>query len=211
MVGCDTMSGPIGGGSFDPLVPPGANTQPTVVDTRSEFRPGQIGAVSMQNAGFYNSVPRGNADPDRLLTRGTQVKIIASQDTYLKVELDDGKVGYVPSIMVEDPKAAPSPNEVQVYPPLSGSGTVPIIPLEPTDPSNPQAPGPEELPSVIEPDTPEPAPAPPPVPSDLGTPAPPIRTDTAEPPKETPPAGGEAEPPKEDGAEEEKEEATGAQ
>ena len=188
MVGCDTMSGPIEGGSFDPLVPPGADTGPRVVETREQFKPGQIGAVSMNNAGFFNTLPRGSANPDRLLNAGSQVKIISAEGSYLKVELDDGKVGYVPSIMVEDPRSAPSPNEVQVYPPLQGTDAVPIIPLTPGDPTIPQTPATDALPSVIEPDAPaDQPPAPPPVPADLTTPPPPIQPDAAGTPQ--PPAG----------------------
>ena len=161
------------------------------------LRPGQIAMVSMDNAGFYNRMPRGSADPDKLLRSGSQVKVVAREGSYLKVELDDGNVGYVPAIMVDDPASSPSPGEVQVYPPLPGA--VPIVPLEPADPNDPLAPSPEELPAVIEPE-PEPAtatdtpPPPPPMPDDLTAPAPPIRSDEG--PAEAPPE------PAEEGAEE---------
>jgi hypothetical protein len=187
LIGCDTMSGPIGSSSFDPLVPPGSETSPPVVAAGGGFRPGQITAVSMDNAAFFNQLPRGSSDPNELLRAGTQVKVVAIEGSYLKVELDSGKVGYLPAMMVTDPAAKPSPNEVQVYPPLPGTQTVPIIPLEPANPNDPQAPSPEELPSMIEPDgTAENPPPPPPVPGDLKTPAPPIKPNTTDAPQPPP-------------------------
>jgi hypothetical protein len=159
LTACDTMNRPISSGSFDPLVPPGANRGPAVIE--STFRPGQFVDASLDNTSFFRTKPKGNANADKLLAARTPMKIVAVDGSYLKVELDNGEVGYVPSILVSDPNAVPSPNEFQVYPPLPGgpldpTGNVPVIPL---DPANPQAPAPETLPTVIEPGT-TPAPDP---------------------------------------------------
>lgn len=81
------------------------------------------------------------------------MKVISTSDSYVKVELDSGEVGFVPSVMLEDPNAAAqtpttAPGEYQVYPPLPGSGQpLPII--------DPSALPPEgAIPTVIDPDAP---------------------------------------------------------
>jgi len=170
------------GGSFDPLTPPGADRTLPVVDVTGGIVPGKIAAIGMDSAAFFSKRPKGDANPDKLLSRGTQVKVVAVEGSYLKVELDNGAVGYVPAMMVEDPNARPSPNEIQVYPPASGPGGIPIVPLTPGT-SGGMATPPVEAPEVIDPDAPadppsaEKPPAPPPVPGDLGAPAPPIQKD----------------------------------
>jgi hypothetical protein len=171
LVSCDTLSGPISSGSFDPLTPPGADSSPDVVEPTGGVVPGQIAVIALDNAGFFNKKPTGEGDPDKLLRAGTQVKVVSTEGSYLKVELDSGEVGYVPAVMVDDPSAVPSPNEIQVYPaPPPGGGDVPIIPLEPMDPGDPQAPASDSLPSVIEPEEPPATPDLPPVPDDPDAP-----------------------------------------
>lgn len=154
---CDTMNRPVSSGSFDPLVPPGANRGPEVME--STFRPGQFVEASLDNTSFFRTKPKGDANADKLLAVRTPMKIVAVEGSYLKVELDTGEVGYVPSILVSDPNAVPSPNEIQVYPPLPGTpgdatGNVPVVPLEP---ATPPTPGTETQPTVIEPGATPPA------------------------------------------------------
>jgi len=180
------------GSSFDPLTPPGNDRTLPVVNVASGIVPGKIAVIGMDNAAFFKKRPKGDANPDKLLSRGTQVKVISVDGSYLKVELNNGAVGYVPAMMVEDPNSRPSPNEIQVYPPTSGPGAVPIVPLAPGVPGGAGTPPPVNVPEVIDPDAapdpvpaPAPAPAPdaaptpapPPVPGDLGTPSPPIKKD----------------------------------
>lgn len=117
------MNSPISSSEFDPLAAPGSSFGAAQASTVS-FRPGQYVQTSMANAGFYRTRPRGNADADRLLGRNTRLKVVSSDSSYVRVELDSGEVGFVPAVMVEDPSApaddlAPdSGNEFQVYPPV---------------------------------------------------------------------------------------------
>lgn len=157
--GCDTLNRPISSGDFDPLVPPG-NQRGVALAESSGFVPGQFVQAALDNTSFYLKKPKGDAEADRLLKAGTPMKIVAVEDSYLKVELDSGQVGYVPSILVSDPNAVPSSSsEVQVYPPLPGGtgdvGNVPTTPLPPG--ADPQAPANDALPAVIEPDGSAPA------------------------------------------------------
>jgi len=181
LVSCDTLSGPISSGSFDPLTPPGMDSTPDIIEPTSGIVPGQIAVIALDNAGFFNSKPSGEGDPDKLLSAGTQVKVVSTEGSYLKVELDSGEVGYVPAVMVDDPNAVASPNEIQIYPaPPPGGADIPIIPLEPADPNDPEAPASDSLPAVIEPEETPDAPDLPPVPDD---PDAPDKDDTPEPPK----------------------------
>jgi len=188
MVSCGSLSGPISSGSFDPLAPPSMSNGPDLIEPSGGMVPGQIAVVALDNAGFFNRKPTGEGDPDKLLRAGTQVKVVSTEGSYLKVELENGNVGYVPAVMIDNPNAVASPNEVQIYPaPPPGSADIPIIPLDPGDPNDPQAPASDTLPSVIEPEEtpevelppvpdtpdvkpdakPDATPAPPPVPDDL--------------------------------------------
>ena len=118
VVSCDTMSGPISSGSFDPLTPPGSNTGPEVIEPTSGIVPGQIAVVALDNAGFFKRKPTGEGDPDKLLRAGTQVKVVSTDGSYVKVELDSGEVGFVPAVMIDDPGAVPL---AQRNPDLSGA------------------------------------------------------------------------------------------
>ncbi len=90
----------------------------------------------MDSTAFFTKRPRGDADADKLLARDTNMKVVSTDSSYVKVELDSGEVGFVPTVMVEDPSAAPAtvdtvnPNEFQVYPPVipdDGLGTLPVF------------------------------------------------------------------------------------
>lgn len=131
------------------------------------FSAGQFVRAAIDNTAFFRNRPKGEADADKLLSRGTSMKIISITDSYAKVELDSGEIGYVPSVMLEDPNAgltAPpvNPNEFQVYPPVGGYA-------EPLPPAAPGEQPPEgAIPTVIDPEAPpmldqktEPAPLPP--------------------------------------------------
>lgn len=132
------MNSPVSGsGTFDPLAPPGSMLN-TVSTTSATFSPGQFVIASMDNTAFFSRRPRGDAEADKLLRRNTQMKVISSDSSYLRVELDSGEVGFVPSVMVDDPSMAPpvtsdgmNPGEFQVYPPLpvvdDGLGTLPVF------------------------------------------------------------------------------------
>lgn len=151
LVACDTMNRPLTSGDFDPLRAPGnmaANkTNPGVV-----FTAGQFVRATMDNTAFFKSRPKGEMDADKLLTRGTSMKVISHNDSYVKVELDSGEIGFVPTVMLEDPNAAPAvsvprPGEFQVYPPLGSSqAPPPVLPAE--------KPPEGAIPTVIDPEAP---------------------------------------------------------
>ncbi len=186
LASCET--GPITSSSdFDPLTPPGSGRSTALA--RSGYRPGSFVRTGMDNAAFFHKRPKGDADADRLLAANTEMKVISDDGSYVKVELNSGEVGFVPSVLVSDQSAdvqpaAVSPDAIQVYPPLPGA-----LPGDPGAPS---------IPPMIDPDAPQlpdapPAPDVPPVPEDQ------IQLPPAAP---TPlPPGNEAEslPPAEDG------------
>ena len=168
LAACETMNRPVTGGNFDPLQAPGTE-QPGVVANGATFAAGQFVRAVMDNTAFFKARPKGDADADKLLPRGTSMKVISSSDSYVKVELDSGEVGWVPSVMLEDPNAAapagdafaaPNPGEYQVYPPVGG-----VVP--PVNPA--EAPPEGAIPTVIDPEAPAgPAPLPEPVPPSSG-------------------------------------------
>lgn len=163
LVACDTMSGPITSGGYDPLLPAGSGNSSTDRSIGVVFSAGQFVRASMDNTAFFKTRPSGSADADKLLRRGTSMKVISINSSYVKVELDSGEIGFVPSVMLEDPNAAPqavtttAPGEYQVYPPLPGTGIG--QPLPPLDPAGLPPEG--AIPTVIDPDAPA---SPPPVP-----------------------------------------------
>jgi hypothetical protein len=154
LVSCDTMTGPITTGDFDPLRPPGGNIA-KVTPENSSFIAGQFVRAAMNNTAFFKSRPNGDADADKLLKQDTSMKVVSTMGSYLKVELDSGEVGYVPSVMVEDPKRAQVPivpvgGEYPIYPPVqTGIGE----PLPVIDPASQPPDG--AIPTVIDPDAPK--------------------------------------------------------
>ena len=187
LAGCETFNQPISGGDFDPLRPPGGNINLNT-NTAPLFKAGQFVRAAMDNTAFFKNRPKGEADADKLLPRGTSMKVISISDSYVKVELDSGEVGFVPAIMVEDPNAAvalppANPNEIQVYPPLGGFGEpIPTVPAG-------EAPPEGAIPTVIDPEAPAP-----------GNPVPPATTpsDTFPAPAAQPQPGPAPLPPNQD-------------
>ena len=173
LVACDTMTGPITSGDFDPLRPPGGNVGPSV-ESNPSFKSGQFVRAALDNAAFFKVRPNGDADADKLLPRGSSMKVISYSGSYVKVELDSGEIGFVPSVMLEDPNAvtqAPltNPGEYQIYPPLPSSGLG--GPLPALDPAGLPPEG--AIPTVIDPDAPaNPAPVPPVTPTTSTFPTP---------------------------------------
>jgi hypothetical protein len=130
----------------------------------------------MANAAFFGEIPKGNARADKVLPVATPMKVVSTKDTYVKVELDSGEVGYVPEIMVAargnttEPVAIPDygPIPPPVDPALSAPGTqpsavpngTPPTPVPRTDPA-PEVPGvpvpPVPVPAEPTPPTPVPA------------------------------------------------------
>jgi hypothetical protein len=123
---------------------PGSGRNAQVAQTG--LRPGSYVRSGMDNAAFFNKRPKGDATADRQLPINTEMKVISDDGTFAKVELNSGEVGFVPSVQVADPAAAPagvSPNAIQVYP--LPPGALPPGGLDPGAPS---------IPPVIDPDAP---------------------------------------------------------
>jgi hypothetical protein len=158
LVACDTMTAPLSNsGDFDPLRPPGSNLKKSTTVAGPSYKAGQFVRASMGNTAFFKNRPKGDADADKLLSRGTSMKVISTSGSYLKVELDNGEVGFVPSVMVENPNAATPtaattgrPGEFQVYPPLPMTGG--NQPLPALDPAGLPPDG--AIPTVIDPEAP---------------------------------------------------------
>lgn len=173
LVSCETMTAPITSGDFDPLRPPGSNVATTSA-AGPGFKAGQFVRAALDNTAFFKVRPKGDADADKLLPRGTSLKVISTSSSYVKVELDSGEIGFIPTVMLEDPTAvqAPpmtAPGEYQVYPPLPGSGLG--EPLPPLDPAG--LPPEDAIPTIIDPDAPAPTtPVPPVTPTTETFPAP---------------------------------------
>jgi hypothetical protein len=153
LVSCETGSINTGG-NFDPLTPPGSGLPSPIA--RTGYKPGSFVRTSIDNAAFFSKRPKGNADADKQLPANTGMKVISDDGSFVKVELDSGEVGFVPTVLVSDQAAAPqpaaiSPNAIQVYPPLPG--TPPVDPAAPTIPPviDPDAPASPDVPVV--PDT----------------------------------------------------------
>ncbi len=149
---CDTLDRPLTRGDFDPLNPAGGNGRINTVPANI-FTAGQLVRAAMNNTAFFKTRPKGEGDADKLLTRGTTMKVISTSDSYVKVELDGtGEIGWIPAVQLEDPRAAQSsfitkPGEYQIYPPVGG-GTGDALP--PVDPSGKPPEG--AIPTVIDPD-----------------------------------------------------------
>jgi len=137
---------------FDPLVAPGMTRSGLGSASARGMKKGTFVHTVMDNAAFFRQRPKGNADADKLLKSNTEMKVISDDQSYVKVELNSGEVGFVPTVQVSD-EAAPAPmpsiipampGQVQVYPPL------PNAPITPVAPAPNDAP---IIPATIEPDT----------------------------------------------------------
>lgn len=155
MISCENMNGVGANGGFDPLQTPGAQLANENVMGPQRIRPGQFVVATIDNTAFYNQRPGAEAEADKLLRRGTSMKVISTSGSFLRVELDSGEVGFVPSVMVEDSNAMPSQTATSIEPVdryLSPLDPEPFVPLPEGLPS-------DVLPDVIEPELPGPEPA----------------------------------------------------
>lgn len=137
LVGCASMNAPLtSSGSFDPLSPAGGSVR-TGTTTGSSFKAGQFVHATIDNTAFFVKRPKGDADADKLLPRHTEMKVITSDSSYVKVELNSGEVGFVPAVMVHDPNSVSviDPGGASIYTPLPpGDGVVEPLPnMAPTD------------------------------------------------------------------------------
>jgi len=152
LAACDSLNRPFTSGDFDPLNPAGGNGRISTVPAAT-FTAGQLVRAAMNNTAFFKTRPKGEADADKLLTRGTSMKVISTSDSYVKVELDGtGEIGWIPSVQLEDPRTAQTsfvtkPGEYQIYPPVGGTADQPLPPVDPSG-----RPPEGAIPTVIDPD-----------------------------------------------------------
>ena len=171
MVGCE-FGGPYESSGFDPLDAAGGVGTDLPVQS-SGRQPGEFVNASGSGTAFFKSKPAGDANADRLLVAGTPMKVISDDGSYVKVELDSGEIGYVPSVMVmgeNDADSYATGDEYQIYPPVDE-----VVPLEADPNEDSDIP---VLPPTIDPDAPADLPA---LPDDAPTPG-----LGAEPPLEAP-------------------------
>ncbi|MEP2775782.1 MAG: hypothetical protein ABJQ29_04890 [Luteolibacter sp.] len=160
MVACETMNAPITSGSFDPLRPPGTGLESSS-DSSPGLTPGQFVTASIPNTAFYKNKPKDNQDADKLLDVGTAMKVVSVESNFVKVELDSGETGYVPSVMISSgasvdtgPEYIPGDGVFPVYPPLPDGGGIEPLPI--IDPNG--LPPSDAIPTIIDPDAPIPDP-----------------------------------------------------
>lgn len=129
---------------------------------QSGIQPGQFVTAQIPNTGFYKKKPNGYADADQLIEIGTQMKVITLDESYTKVELDGGEVGWVPTIMIDMPSAndisevkttslPSSVDNIQALPSSTTEGirepnTIPVI----INPDENEVKNPELLPATSE-------------------------------------------------------------
>lgn len=183
-VSCQSFNQPISNDvGFDPLGKPGGNLSKKKIDVQRgpSFSPGSFVETSIPDSAFFTSLPRGNATADKLLKKGESVKVISQEKSYVKVELDDGSVGFVPAMMLSQPissnarvvagSGAPTPAPLVIPelpdpiedpgdpndlpPPVPAlSDTTPVAPLPAPELPNPVVPVAPELDSGDEPTIP---------------------------------------------------------
>lgn len=154
---CSDFRGPIGGGSFNPLLAPGAQlVQPQDAGANYAFKAGQYVTAASNATAFFHNKPQGNAEADELLSAGTSMRVIKSEGSFVKVELDSGKVGFVAAALLLESGYTTSPTEpaaptTEVAP--TDANTIPPIVL-------PTAELPEAAPEAVPPlEVPLPEPA----------------------------------------------------
>lgn len=115
---------------YNPLDGPSVQRSSNVqtAGNRPSYNPGQWIETIMPNSTFFVRFPKGNATADQILPLGTPLKVVSFKDSFVKVELESGYVGYVPQIMVGQNSLAEDNS-----PFLPGvAAPQPITPLAPT-------------------------------------------------------------------------------
>ncbi|MGE9268062.1 MAG: hypothetical protein ACQKBY_08190 [Verrucomicrobiales bacterium] len=116
---CQSLNRPLdAGGDYDPLNLAGSATSSAADDamvdaSAARYTPGQWVESSMANTQFFKAIPKGNASADKALPAGTPLKVVATQGSYVKVQLESGEIGFVPEIMVVEQSA---PADVPLVP-----------------------------------------------------------------------------------------------
>lgn len=98
----------------------------------SRFQAGEFVRTRIDNTSFFHQLPMGEARVDMFLPKHTPMRVIQAGETYAKIELDNGQIGYVQSIMLE---------------PIASAPGVPQAPIAPTAPARPG-----NVPGLIDPE-----------------------------------------------------------
>ncbi len=153
LAACDPLNRPISSGDYDPLDRPGSGSGVNVVPAAT-FTAGQLVRTAMNNTAFFKSRPKGEAEADKLLARGTTLKVVSTSESFVKVEVDGtGEIGWIPAVQLEDPHASTQssfitkPGEYQIYPPVGGGAGEPLPQVDPAG-----RPPEGAIPTVIDPD-----------------------------------------------------------
>lgn len=144
LVSCD-FNQPLPHTGYNPLDAPGGNQSAATDPYQASYTPGAFLQTVSPMTAFYFKYPKDMEQPNKTLSNYTDVKVISTKGTYVKVEVvHSGDVGYIPSVMLG---AKRSPNEVPVtadrsgFPVTPGAGPTPdveeIQPPELGDPSRP--------------------------------------------------------------------------
>lgn len=115
LVSCDIHSSLPNNGGYNPLNPPGAGSELNSGDHGSIYTAGAFLQTISPTTAFFAFLPKGTEAPTKVLPLGTDVKVISTKGSYVKVELVNttGEVGYIPDVMLGVKR---SPNEVPVTP-----------------------------------------------------------------------------------------------
>jgi hypothetical protein len=123
LISCEDFNGPLGSSDFNPLLAPGSQQRDAGAAAGNyHFTAGQYVTAASNSTAFFSRKPTGNADADELLAAGTSMRVIKSEGSFVKVELDNGKVGYVAAaLLLESQQGA-----AQVYPPVNTEAATPL-------------------------------------------------------------------------------------
>jgi hypothetical protein len=110
------------GSEFDPLGAAGGNPGNLNQIAREKWKAGSYVAAAANSTPFFAQRPRDNSTAELLLPAGTMMRIVKADSSFAKVELDDGKVGYVAIAMIRQTSSAPN-QEMQA--PTSLGNTLP--------------------------------------------------------------------------------------
>lgn len=154
LTGCETLNQPIDYEGSSPLDPPGRRSSSSNVGMDglgSIYSPGEFINTTAISTPFFVDKPEGNATADQMLPINTSIKFISDKDQYYKVELEDGKIGFVPALMVgmrmDDEDQLPGIIELPDLPDEETPGGLPPLPAPD------QAAEPQNLPDLPDPDS----------------------------------------------------------
>jgi hypothetical protein len=139
VVSCDFNQPLPGNDAYNPLNVPGAGAPLGIADSSgSSYSAGSFLQTTSSMTAFYSSFPKGAEQPTKTLANYTDVKVISTKGSYVKVEVvNTGDVGYVPSVMLGEKR---SPNEVPV---TAAPGEIPVTPGIAPEPAVPDIQPPE--------------------------------------------------------------------